>query len=122
MLGLTGRISHNSSDFSDSMDLSYGMVQEAGFVDISVADTNIGLGAYLMETVNEKARIYGNAFLDIHVFDVKRNQNFVAPIDGSGSAISLISEWGLMHDLLNQYIVGNLYARAGYNFGFDILV
>ena len=58
--------------------------------------------------------------MDIHVFDVKRNQNFVAPIDGSGSAISLISEWGLMHDLLNQYIVGNLYARAGYNFGFDI--
>ena len=120
MLGLTGRISHNSSDFSDSMDLSYGMVQEAGFVDISVSDTNIGLGAYLMETVNEKARIYGNAFLDIHVFDIKRNQNFVAPIDGSGSAFSLISEWGLMHDLLNQYIVGNLYARAGYNFGFDI--
>ena len=120
MLGLTGRISYSSSDFSDSMDLSYAAVQEAGFVDVNVSDTNIGLGAYLMETVNEKARIYGNAFLDIHVFDVERTQNFVAPIDGSGTAFSLMSEWGLMHDLLNQYVVGNLYARAGYNFGFDI--
>lgn len=120
MLGLTGRITHSSSDLSDEMDLSYANVSEAGKVDITVSNTNIGLGAYLMETVNEKARIYGNAFLDIHVLDVERMQNFVAPIDGTGTAFSLISEWGLMHDILNQYIVGNLYARAGYNFGFDV--
>jgi hypothetical protein len=25
-----------------------------------------------------------------------------------------------MHDWLNQYIVGNAYVRAGYNFGFDV--
>ena len=120
MLGLTGRITHSSSDLSDAMDLGYGTVQEVGQVGVTVADTNIGLGAYLMETVNEKARIYGNAFLDLHVFDVERVQNFVAPIDGTGTAFSLISEWGLMHDILNQYIVGNLYARAGYNFGFSV--
>ena len=120
MLGLTGRISHTSSGVSDVMDLSYGTILEDGFVDVDVANTNIGLGAYLMETVNEKARIYGNAFLDVHVFDVKRSQNFVAPIDGSGTAFALTTEWGLMHDILNQYIVGNLYARAGYNFGFGV--
>ena len=25
-----------------------------------------------------------------------------------------------MHDILNQYIVGNAYARVGYNFGFSL--
>ena len=121
MLGLTGRITHSSSDVSDEMVLSYANVTELGGVDISVANTNVGLGAYLMETVNEKARIYGNAFLDVHIFDVERMQNFVAPIEGTGTAFSLMSEWGLMHDILNQYVVGNLYARAGYNFGFDVM-
>ena len=58
--------------------------------------------------------------MDIHLFDISRDQTFVDHIDGSGSAFSLISEWGLMHDWLNQYIVGNAYARVGYNFGFDV--
>ena len=32
----------------------------------------------------------------------------------------MTAEFGLLHDILNQYIVGNLYARIGYNFGFDV--
>ena len=51
---------------------------------------------------------------------MSREQSYVSSIDGSGTAFSLISEWGLLHDWLNQYIVGNLYARFGYNFGFSI--
>jgi len=74
----------------------------------------------LMQTLGESFRLYGNAFIDVHVFDIDRMQNFVSSIEGDGTAFSLISEWGLMHDILNQYIVGNLYARIGYNFGFDI--
>ena len=31
-----------------------------------------------------------------------------------------MSEWGLLHDWLNQYVVGNMYARVGYNFGFSV--
>jgi hypothetical protein len=54
------------------------------------------------------------------LLDITRDQNFVSTIDGSGTAFSLITEWGLMHDWLNQYIVGNLYVRAGYNLGFDV--
>ena len=120
ILGLTGRLSHTSSATSDSMDLSYGNVTEQGSVHVDVSDTNIGLGGYMMYTMGDKARVYGNAFLDAHVFDVDRSQNFVANIDGDGYAFSLISEWGLLHDILNQYIVGNVYARVGYNFGMDI--
>lgn len=126
ILGLTGRVSHMSSDNSDSMELGYrpdanGVIQSiAGNVDMTVADTNIGLGGYLIQTLGEKTRVYGNAFLDLHVLDVDRNQNFVNTIDGGGTAFSLISEWGLMHDWLNQYIVGNIYARVGYNFGFSV--
>ena len=121
ILGLTGRVSHMSGDNGDTMDLGYLPNQSiAGNVDITVSDTDIGLGGYLMKTLGDKTRLYGNAFVDLHVFDVTRNQNFVNTIDGGGTAFSLISEWGLMHDILNQYIVGNIYARAGYNFGFDV--
>lgn len=120
VLGLSGRVSHTSSASADSMDLSYGSVTEQGSVHVDVSDTNIGLGGYMMYTLGDKARIYGNAFLDAHMFDVNRSQNFVSSIDGDGYAFSLISEWGLLHDILNQYIVGNAYARIGYNFGTDI--
>ena len=119
-LGLTGRVSHTTSQASDAIDLSYAGTIQAGDVAIDVADTNIGLGAYLMKILGEKTRLYGNAFLDLHVLDVDRTQTFVERIEGDGTAFSLISEWGLMHDILNQYIVGNAYVRAGYNFGFSV--
>lgn len=120
ILGLTGHVSRTSSKASDSMDLSYANNVAMGHSNVEVVDTNIGFGGYMLKTLGEKTRLYGNAFLDAHVFDINRDQNFVASIDGSGTAFSLISEWGLMHDILNQYVVGNVYARAGYNFGFDI--
>lgn len=120
-LGLTGRIARTTSKVGDKMDLGYIPGQSIdGRVDIDVADTNIAFGAYLMKTASEKARVYGNAFIDMHVLDVNRTQNYVGTIDGDGTAFSLISEWGVLHDILNQYVVGNLYVRGGYNFGFDV--
>ncbi len=122
IVGLTGRLSHMSGDNSDSMNLGYrvDMPYVAGNVDMTVSDTNLGLGAYLMKILGDKTRLYGNGFLDIHFLDVDRTQNYVGRIDGDGTAVSLTSEWGLMHDWLNQYVVGNAYARIGYNFGFDV--
>lgn len=123
ILGLAGRVSHTSTDVSDAMNLGYTTENPfiAGHVDAKVANTNIGLGGYLMQTLGEKTRAYGNAFLDLHVFDITRHQTFVnGTIDGSGTAFALNTEWGLLHDWLNQYIVGNMYARAGYNFGFSV--
>lgn len=123
ILGLAGRVSHTSTDVSDAINLGYTTENPfiAGHVDAKVANTNIGLGGYLMQTLGEKTRAYGNAFLDLHVFDITRHQTFVnGTIDGSGTAFALNTEWGLLHDWLNQYIVGNMYARAGYNFGFSV--
>ncbi|MDR2413034.1 MAG: hypothetical protein LBD50_02365 [Rickettsiales bacterium] len=121
ILGLAGRVSHVSDSSFDEIDLGYKSGQNvAGRVKADVADTNIGIGGYLMKTLGAQARLYGNAFLDMHLLDVSREQNFVDPIKGSGTAFSIISEWGLLHDWLNQYIVGNLYVRAGYNFGFSV--
>lgn len=121
ILGLTGRVSHMSGKNDDTMELGYQPGQSIiGNVNVDVADTNIGLGGYLMKTLGEKTRVYGNAFLDMHLLDVSRDQNFVASIDGTGTAFSIMSEWGLLHDWLNQYIVGNMYARVGYNFGFSV--
>ena len=121
ILGLTARVSNSSSDNSDAVELGYLPGQSLlGTVDVTVDDLNIGLGGYLMKILGEKTRLYGNAFLDIHLLDTARDQTFMSHIDGSGSAFSFISEWGLLHDWLNQYIVGNAYARVGYNFGFDV--
>ena len=77
------------------------------------------MAGYIIKILGEKTRLYGNAFLDMHLFDITRTQNYVSTIDGDGTSFSLISEWGLLHDWLNQYIVGNMYARVGYNFGFS---
>ena len=122
IMGLTARVSNSSSDNSDMVDLTYKPNQQPvlGTVDMNVDDLNIGFGAYLMQILGEKTRLYGNLFLDVHMLDIARDQTFMEHIDGSGTAFSLISEIGLMHDWLNQYIVGNMYARVGYNFGFDI--
>ena len=121
ILGLTGRVSHMSSDNADDMNLGYLPGQNiTGNVSVDVADTNIGLGAYLMKTLGHNFRLYGNAFADMHFIDTTRHMTFMDTIDGTGTAFALTTEWGLMHDWLNQYIVGNLYARAGYNFGFDV--
>ncbi|MBE6459722.1 MAG: hypothetical protein E7009_01930 [Alphaproteobacteria bacterium] len=121
ILGLTGRVSHMSSDNADDMDLGYLPGQNiVGNVSVDVADTNVGLGAYLMKTLGHKFRLYGNAFMDMHFIDTTRHMTFMDTIDGTGTAFALTTEWGLMHDWLNQYVVGNLYARAGYNFGFDV--
>ena len=117
ILGLTGRISNTYGNNSDFVDLSYAGNTVSGFVDLSVSGVNFGVGGYLIKILGEKTRLYGNAFIDLHLFDVTRDQTFVAPIEGNGTAFSLISEWGLLHDWLNQYIVGNMYARVGYNFG-----
>ena len=121
ILGITGRVSHMAADDTDTFDLSYRPNERIdGNVNIDVADTDIGVGAYLMKILGIKTRLYGNAFLDLHLLDVSREQNYVSKIDGSGTAFSVISEWGFLHDWLNQYIVGNLYARVGYNFGFSV--
>ena len=121
MLGLTGRVSHTSSKLTkDNIDLSYANIQQIGRIDTTVSDTNVGLGGYLMKILGEKYRMYGNLMMDVHVFDIQREQTFVDTIDGSGTVFGLTAEFGLLHDILNQYIVGNLYARIGYNFGFDV--
>ena len=121
ILGVAGHISHMSADDTDAMDLTYIPGKRVdGHVSYDVSDTDIGVGAYLMKILGVKTRLYGNAFLDLHLLDVSREQNFVSHIDGSGTAFSVISEWGFLHDWLNQYIVGNLYARVGYNFGFSV--
>lgn len=119
--GLIGRVSHMSSDDAVALDLTYVPGKTVlGNVSVDVADTNVGFGAYLLKTLFPWARVYGNAFADIHLFDIKREQTFVDSIEGSGTSFALTSEWGFMHDWLNQYIVGNLYVRAGYDSGFSI--
>jgi hypothetical protein len=120
ILGLMGHVSHISSKLDRDIDLSYGSVSQVGHVDTNVSDTNIGFGGYLMKILSDQWRVHANLMMDIHVFDIKREQTFVDSITGDGNAFSLMSEFGLLHDILNQYIVGNAYARVGYNFGTSV--
>lgn len=121
ILGLAGHVSHMSGNGKDDIDLTYKPGQPIfGGTNIDVTDTNIGIGAYLLQNINQQMRAYGNAFFDVHLLDVSRDQTYMAQIKGNDTAFSLISEWGLMHDWLNQYIVGNVYGRVGYSSGFSI--
>jgi hypothetical protein len=125
VVGFAGRMNYLSDSVTDAMDLSYkGPIGVRplipGRVEVDVATTNVGLGAYMLTTFNRALRLYGNVFLDMHRIDVTRDQNFISTIDGSGNAYSAITEWGLLHDWSNQHFIGNLYVRAGYNTGFDV--
>ena len=120
IFGWTGHITHTRGNDSDAIDLGYGMVDVAGNVDTDVRNLNVGGGAYFIKTLGNKARWYGDALFDLNLVDVIRNQTWVDTIDGDATSYGLVGETGLIHDWLNQYIIGNLYLRAGYNFGFDM--
>lgn len=81
-----------------------------------VRDLNGGAGMYFLKTLNRKMRLYGNGAFDMHFFDVRRGSG----TDGDAVSYAATAEFGLIHDWLNQYIMGNLYLRGGYNFAFDI--
>ncbi|MCL2537919.1 MAG: hypothetical protein FWE52_00335 [Alphaproteobacteria bacterium] len=121
ILGIMANVNFMESKSHDTIDLSYGSVsQPDGFRDVKVTNTNIGLGAYMHSRINQEFRYYGNLRLNLDMFDISRSQTFMGNINGKATAFSVTTEWGLLHDLWLQYFVGNLYARAGYNFGFDI--
>jgi len=120
IFGLMGHVSHTSGKVGDMADLSYGAVEEDGFVDVDVSNLHIGVGAYMLNRFSQDMRMYGRLNLNVDLFDISREQTFMAPITGSGTAISVISEWGLLHNIYLQHFVGNAYARIGYNFGLDI--
>lgn len=88
-------------------------IGDAGNTD--VRDLNGGVNLYFLKTLNRYMRFYGNGAFDMHFWNVQRD-------DAKGDAVSYAAtaEFGLIHDWLNQYIMGNLYLRSGYNFGFDI--
>lgn len=121
IVGGAARVSHSAGHDTGDVDLSYATNRITGHIDTDVTDTDIGVGAYLMKILGNRLRVYGNAFVDLHLLDASREQTYVEnKISGDAMSFAVTSEWGLMHDILNQYIVGNLYARVGYNFGFDI--
>ncbi len=121
VVGLAAKIAHIESSSRDNIDLGFKLNSHIpGFANIDVTDTNFALGGYTQITLNQEFRLYGNLFLDVHMLDISREQNFMMNTNGTGESLAINTEWGLMHDWLNQYIVGNLYVRAGYNLGFDI--
>ena len=121
ILGWTGHMSFINNHGTDDIDLGYGRRNtDTGRVETDVNETGFGAGGYFMKTLNNKARLYGDLMLDFNIIDVERSQTWVNDISGDAFSYGLMGELGLIHDWLNQYIIGNLYTRAGYNFGFDM--
>lgn len=113
--------SYTDANVVDDIDLSYtnsGPV--AGRMESDVTNLSVGGGLYFLNTLSNKARLYGDLMFDVNMIDVERNQTWVDTIKGDATSFGIVGELGLIHDWLNQYIIGNLYARAGYNFGFDM--
>ncbi len=120
ILGWTGHVAHTRGLDGDVIDLGYGTVEATGHVNTDVRNLNVGGGMYFIQTLNNKLRWYGDAMLDLNFIDITRDQTWVDTINGDAVSYGLVGETGLIHDWLNQYIVGNLYLRMGYNFGFDM--
>lgn len=121
ILGWTGHMSFTNNHGTDDINLGYGRHNsETGRVETDVDNTGFGAGGYFMKTLNNKARLYGDLMLDFNMIDVERSQTWVNDISGDAFTYGIMGELGLIHDWLNQYIIGNLYARTGYNFGFNM--
>ncbi len=123
ILGVMGHVSHMTGTDTDKIDLSYQAIakQIDGRIDVDVKNTDIAFGGYMIQTLAPWARAYGQAAIDIQLFDISKQQTYVnGDITGDGVGFGISTEWGIMHDWLNQYIVGNAYIRAGYNFGTSI--
>ena len=121
ILGWFGHLSHSTSNVEDDIDLGYGANRGiAGRVDSDVTNLELGAGAYFIKTLSNKLRLYGDAMFTVNLIDVERNQTWVDKIEGDATAFGINSEFGLIHDWLNQYLIGNVYALIGYDFGFDM--
>jgi len=113
--------SYTKANVVDDIDLSYGdSGAVAGRMESDMKNLSFGGGVYFLDTLSNKARLYGDLMFDVNMIDVERNQTWVDTIKGDVTSFGVAAELGLIHDWLNQYIIGNLYARAGYNFGFDM--
>lgn len=113
--------SYTHANVVDDIDLSYtdsGAV--AGRMESDMNNLSVGGGLYFLDTLSNKARLYGDLMVDVNMIDVERNQTWVDTIKGDATSFGVVAELGLIHDWLNQYIIGNLYVRGGYNFGFDM--
>ena len=121
ILGWMGHVGHARGEDNDVINLTYGATRATGYVDTDVRNLNVGGGAYFMKTLGIKARWYGDAMLDLNFIDVKRDQTWVdGRIEGDAFSLGLVGETGIIHDWLNQYVIGNVYLRLGYNSGFDM--
>lgn len=121
ILGWMVHGSYTDANVVDDIDLSYGNSGAvAGRMESDMTNLSVGGGLYFLKTLSNKARFYGDAMFDVNMIDVERNQTWVDTIKGDATSFGVAAEFGLIHDWLNQYVIGNLYARAGYNFGFDM--
>ena len=113
--------SYTDANVVDDIDLSYGdSGPVAGRMESDMTNLSVGGGLYFLDTLSNKARLYGDLMFDVNMIDVERNQTWVDTIKGDATSFGVVAELGLIHDWLNQYVIGNLYARAGYNFGFEM--
>lgn len=121
ILGWMVHGSYTDANVVDDIDLGYGNTGRiAGRMESNMTNLSVGGGLYFLNTLSNKMRLYGDAMIDVNMIDVERNQTWVDTIKGDATSFGAVAELGLIHDWLNQYIIGNLYVRGGYNFGFDM--
>ncbi len=121
--GLFGHISHMAGADADDIDLSYQAYAKPidGHIEVNVKNTDIAFGGYMIQTLAPWVRAYGQAAIDVDLLNISKQQTYIdGNISGDGIGLGFSTEWGILHDWLNQYIVGNAYVRMGYNFGTTI--
>ena len=121
ILGWMVHGSYTDANVVDDIDLGYANTGTiAGRMESNMTNLSFGGGLYFLNTLSNKMRLYGDAMVDVNMIDVERNQTWVDTIKGDATSFGVVAELGLIHDWLNQYIIGNAYVRGGYNFGFNM--
>jgi hypothetical protein len=108
------------SSGNQELDLSYGTRSISGKRNVIAKSTSFDFGGYLLSKMTNSTQFYLTANLNTHQLSVSRDQTYMDNITGSGNSSSFMGEFGLIHSLSAQYIVGNLSARFIQSNGFTL--
>lgn len=120
IIGANAGFSQSANTEKQKLDLTFGPGNIAGGRETTATDIGISVGGHIVTKIAESAQLYLFANMQSHTLSVDREQNYVGPISGSSSTSSIGGEFGIIHSISEQYIVGNVLARFAKNSGFKM--
>ena len=124
IIGINGGVTMGNLRENMSLDLSYGNKTVNGGRDTRVNSTMINIGGYVLSKMGESSTFYASANLYSHSLGMDKDMNMglvghkIGAVSGGGNASSFGGEFGMIHSIAGQYVIGNLSARFVQSNGF----